>query len=104
MEMTVKQYVEISEDVEIDIGVSEIYENLSRYEKEELLELLLEDRTYNDSNYYIEGLMLGKSDKDILNNKKIWDKIIRLIKYEEQALKDYIIEELSYEPNKLEKN
>lgn len=102
--MTVKQYVEISEDVEIDIGVSEIYENLSRYEKEELLELLLEDRTYNDSNYYIEGLMLGKSDKDILNNKKIWDKIIRLIKYEEQALKDYIIEELSYEPNKLEKN
>ena len=102
--MTVKQYVEISEDVEIDLEVSEIYENLSRYEKEELLELLLEDRTYNDSNYYIEGLMLGKSDKDILNNKKIWDKIIRLIKYEEQALKDYIIEELSYEPNKLEKN
>lgn len=104
MEMTVKQYVEISEDVEIDIGVSEIYENLSRYEKEELLELLLEDRTYNDSNYYIEGLMLGKSDKDILNNKKIWDKIIRLIKYEEQALKDYIIEELSYEPKLSKEN
>ena len=102
--MTVKQYVEISEDVEIDIGVSEIYENLSRYEKEELLELLLEDRTYNDSNYYIEGLMLGKSDKDILNNKKIWDKIIRLIKYEEQALKDYIIEELSYEPKLSKEN
>ena len=50
--MTVKQYVEISEKVEIDLEVSEIYENLSRYEKEELLELLLEDRTYNDSNYY----------------------------------------------------
>jgi len=98
--MTIRQYVEISEDVEIDLDIDEIYENLSRSEKEDLLEMLLEYRINNNEKYYIEGLILGKSDKDILNNKTIWDKIIRLIKYEEPALKDYIIEELSYEPNK----
>lgn len=98
--MTIKQYVEISEDVEIDLDIDEIYNNLSRAEKEDLLEMLLEYRINNDKNYYIEGLVLGKSDSDILNSKKIWDKIIRLIKYEEPALKDYIIEELQYEPNK----
>lgn len=102
--MTIKQYVEISENVEIDLDIDEIYNNLSRYEKEDLLEMLLEYRINNDKNYYIEGLVLGKSDSDILNNKKIWDRIIRLIKYEQPALKDYIIEELQYEPNKLEKN
>lgn len=98
--MTIKQYVEISENVEIDLDIDEIYNNLSRPEKEDLLEMLLEYRINNDKNYYIEGLVLGKSDSDILNSKKIWDKIIRLIKYEEPALKDYIIEELQYEPNK----
>ena len=95
--MTIKQYVEISENVEIDLDIDEIYNNLSRAEKEDLLEMLLEYRINNDKNYYIEGLVLGKSDSDILNSKKIWDKIIRLIKYEEPALKDYIIEELQYE-------
>lgn len=98
--MTIKQYVEISENVEIDLDIDEIYNNLSRCEKEDLLEMLLEYRINNDKNYYIEGLVLGKSDSDILNNKKIWDRIIRLIKYEQPALKDYIIEELQYEPNK----
>ena len=98
--MTIKQYVEISENVEIDLDIDEIYNNLSRCEKEDLLEMLLEYRINNDKNYYIEGLVLGKSDSDILNSKKIWDRIIRLIKYEQPALKDYIIEELQYEPNK----
>lgn len=96
--MTIKQYVEISENVEIDLDIDEIYNNLSRAEKEDLLEMLLEYRINNDKNYYIEGLVLGKSDSDILNSKKIWDKIIYLIKYSEPALKDYIIEELQYEP------
>ena len=51
------------------------------------------------SSVFIENLMLGKCDKDILNNKKVWDKLIKLIKYDEPALKDYILEELSYDSN-----
>lgn len=98
--MTIKQYVEISEDVEIDLDVDEIFNNLSSSEKDELFEILLEDRTRYNKGYYIENLMLGKCDKDILNNKKVWDKLIKFIKYDEPALKEYIIEELSYEPSK----
>lgn len=101
--MTIKQYVEISEDVEIDLDVDEIFNNLSSSEKDELLEILLEDRSRYNKGYYIENLMLGKCDKDILNNKKIWDKLIKFIKYDEPTLKDYIIEELLYEPNKITK-
>ena len=67
------------------------------------IEILLEDRTKYNKGYYIENLMLGKCDSDILNNKKIWDKLIKFIKYDEPALKDYIIEELSYEPNTIGK-
>ena len=52
----------------------------------------------SDSNYYLEGLFLGKKDYQILTDKKIWDKLIRFIKYEDSTLKDYIIEELLYEP------
>lgn len=99
--MRTKQYIEISEYVEVDLDVDEIFNNLSNSEKDELLEMLLEDRTKYNKGYYIENLMLGKCDKDILNNKKIWEKLIKLIKYDEPALKEYIIEELSYEPSKM---
>ena len=98
--MTITKEVKIYKDVEIDLDIDDIYQNLSRSEKEELFELLLEDRMSYNKNYYIENLILGRSDSDVLTNKKVWDKIIRLIKYEEPALKDYIIEELLYEPNK----
>lgn len=99
--MTVKQEVQIWQDVEVDIDIDEIYENLSRSEKDELFELLLENHNRYNKDYYIESLILGKSDSDILTNKKVWDKIIKLIKYEQPALKDYIIEELQYEPTKI---
>lgn len=99
--MTITKEVKIYKDVEVDLDVDDIYQNLSRSEKEELFELLLEDRMSYNKGYYIENLMLGKCDKDILNNKKIWDKLIKFIKYDEPALKDYIIEELSYEPSKI---
>ena len=98
--MRIIQEVEIWQDVEVDLDVDEIFNNLSSSEKDELLEILLEDRTRYSKGYYIENLILGKCDKDILNNKKIWDKLIKLIKYDEPTLKDYIIEELSYEPSK----
>ena len=101
--MTIKQEVEIWQDVEVDLDVDEIFNNLSSSEKDDLIEILLEDRSRYNKGYYIENLMLGKCDKDILNNKKIWDKLIKFIKYDEPALKDYIIEELSYEPNKTRK-
>lgn len=101
--MTTKQYVEISQYVEVDLTVDDIYNNLSNSEKDELLDILLEERTRYNKDFYIENLIVGKSDSDILNNKKIWDNLIRLIKYDEPALKDYIIEELSYEPNTIRK-
>ena len=99
--MTITKEVKIYKDVEIDLDIDDIYQNLSRSEKEELFELLLEDRMSYNKNYYIENLILGKCDSDILTNKKVWDKIIQWFKYDEPALKDYIIEELSYEPNKI---
>ena len=68
--MTITKEVKIYKDVEIDLDIDNIYQNLSRSEKEELFELLLEDRSRYNKNYYIENLMLGKCDKDILNNKK----------------------------------
>lgn len=101
--MRIIQEVDISQDVEVELYVDDIYRNLSRSEKEELFELLLENHNRYNKDYYIESLIVGKSDSDILTNKKVWDKIIRLIKYEEPALKDYIIEELQYEPNKITK-
>ena len=99
--MTITKEVKIYKDVEVDLDVDEIFNNLSSSEKDDLIELLLEDRSRYNRGYYIENLMLGKCDKDILNNKKVWDKLIKLIKYDEPALKDYIIEELSYEPSKI---
>lgn len=99
--MTITKEVKIYKDVEIDLDIDDIYQNLSRSEKEELFELLLEDRMSYNKNYYIENLILGKCDSDILTNKKVWDKIIQLFNYDEPALKDYIIEELSYEPSKI---
>ena len=98
--MIIKQEVEIWQDVEVDLDVDEIFNNLSFSEKDELFEILLENRSRYNKDYYIENLILGKCDKDILNNKKVWDKLIKFIKYDEPALKDYIIEELSYEPSK----
>lgn len=90
----------ILKDVELDFSFSvrEIFEELDSSEKEELLEMILDQRGYNQKNFFIESLITGKSDSDILNDKKIWDKLIYFIKYDEPALKDYIIEELSYEP------
>ena len=99
--MRIIQEVEIWQDVEVDLDVDEIFNNLSSSEKDELLDILLADRTRHSKGYYIENLILGKPDSNILTNKKIWDKLIKLIKYDEPALKDYIIEELSYEPSKI---
>ena len=99
--MTIKQEVEIWQDVEVDLDVDEIFNNLSSSEKDDLIEILLEDRSRYNKGYYIENLILGKCDSDILTNKKVWDKLIKFIKYDEPTLKDYIIEELSYEPSKI---
>lgn len=85
-------------EVEVDLSINEIFRGLLGSEKEELFDMLLEERSLNNKKYYLESLFLGREDSDILTNKKIWDKIIRLIKYEDSTLKDYIIEELSYEP------
>ena len=93
--MIINKDIEVNADIELNS--KEIFRNLSSREKEELLDLIL-NQSVSDSNYYLEGLFLGKKDNQILTDKKIWDKLIRFIKYEDSTLKDYIIEELSYEP------
>lgn len=95
--------VEIIQDVDIDLDVCEIYNNLTSTEKEDLLDLLLDNRSCAND-YFLEGLFLGKSDTYITNNKKVWNQFITFIKYEHPSLKDFIIEELSYEPPKINKN
>lgn len=93
--MIINKDIEVNADIELNS--KEIFRNLSSREKEELLDLILNE-SVSDSNYYLEGLFLGKKDYQILTDKKIWDKLIRFIKYEDSTLKDYIIEELLYEP------
>lgn len=95
--MTLTKEVEILEDVEIELDVDEIYNNLSQDEKEELLDLLLSDNSLN-KDYYLESLFLGKTDYQILTDRKIIDKLIRTIKYNhyDSTLVERIIEELSY--------
>ena len=94
--MTLTKEVEILEDVEIELGVDEIYNNLSQREKGELLDLLLGGSSLN-KNYYLETLFLGKTDAEILTDRKIIDKLIRTIKYNhyDSTLVERIIEELS---------
>ena len=94
--MTLIKEVEILEDVEIELDVDEIYNNLSQREKEELLDLLLGGNSLN-KNYYLESLFLGKTDAEILTDRKIIDKLIRTIKYNhyDSTLVERIIEELS---------
>lgn len=94
--MTLTKEVEILEDVEIELDVDEIYNNLSQREKEELLDLLLGGNSSN-KNYYLETLFLGKTDAEILTDRKIIDKLIRTIKYNhyDSTLVERIIEELS---------
>lgn len=98
--MTIRQDVTIDQEIDIELDIDEIYQNLSRCEKEDLFDLLREDRAKYNKGYYIEDLVVGKSDSEFLTDKKIWDKIIRLLKYENSELLPYIIEELTYEPPK----
>jgi hypothetical protein len=93
--MIINKDIEVNTDIELNS--KEIFRNISSREKEELLDLILNEKV-SDSDYYLEGLFLGKKDYQILTDKKIWDKLIRFIKYEDSTLKDYIIEELLYEP------
>ena len=93
--MFINKDIEVNADIELN--PKEIFRNLSSREKEELLDLILNE-SVSDSNYYLEGLFLGKKDYQILTDKKIWDKLIYHILYSDSTLKDYIIEELSYNP------
>ena len=101
--MTITKDVDISMDIDLNLTVDEIYNNLSSTEKEDLFEILSEYKSRNNKNYYLENLFLGRDDYDILTNRNIWEKIIRLIKYDNSELKDYIISELMYEPSKINK-
>ena len=96
--MTIYTDVEISQEVEVNLDIDEIYKNLSKYEKEELFDLLFSEKYRYSKDYYLEILFSGKTDAQILSDKKTIDNLIRIIKYNhvDQSLVQYIIDELSY--------
>lgn len=94
--MTIYKCVEV--DVDIDLSVREIYDELDSDDKEELLDLLLQE--HSNKSFSISNKLRSLSDSEILNDKEVWDYIIRLINYEDSSLKEYIIEELTYTPPK----
>ena len=93
-------YISRCVDVEVDIDLSarEIYNDLNSDEKEELLDLLLQE--YSNKNFSISNKLRSLSDDEFLNDQKTWDYIIKMVKYHDSSLLNYIIEELSYEPEK----
>jgi hypothetical protein len=60
--MFINKDIEVNADIELN--PREIFRNLSSREKEELLDLILNEKL-PDSNYYLEGLFLGKKDCNI---------------------------------------
>lgn len=81
-------------EVEVDLSARDIYNELADYEKEELLDLLLQE--YTNKSYSISNKLRSIDDSNFLQNKEIWDYIIKLVKYEDSTLLNYIIEELEY--------
>lgn len=92
-------YKTIETDVDLDISVRDIYDELDSDEKEELLELLLQEHT--NKSFSISNKLKALSDDEFLNDIKTWDYIIKMVKYHDSSLLEYIIEELSYSPPKI---
>lgn len=82
-----------------NLSVNDIYLQLDYGEKEELMELILNENSYKSHSIY--NKMSMTSDNEFLNDKKIWDYIIKMVKYHDSALLEYIIDELSYNPPKI---
>ena len=81
-------------DIDIDLSPREIYDELNTLEKEELLNLLLQEST--SKSFSISNKLRDLSDSEFLNDKETWDYIIKLVKYEDSTLLEYIVEELKY--------
>ena len=89
-------YKTVETDVDLDLSVRDIYDELDSDEKEELLELLLQE--HSNKSFSISKAL---SDDEFLNDIKTWDYIIKMVKYHDSSLLEYIIEELSYSPPKI---
>lgn len=92
-------YKTVKTDVDLDLSVREIYDELDSDEKEELLELLLQENS--NKSFSISNKLKSLSDDEFLNDIKTWNYIIKLINYEDSTLKQHIIDELSYSPPKI---
>lgn len=92
-------YKNIEIDVDLDLSVREIYDELDSDEKEQLLELLLQE--HSNKSFSISNKLKALSDDEFLNDIKTWDYIIKMVKYHDSSLLEYIIEELSYSPPKI---
>ena len=95
--MTIYKCVEV--DVDLDLSVREIYNELDSDDKEELLDLLLQE--YTNKSFSISNKLRSLSDDEFLNDTKTWDYIIKMVKYHDSTLLQYIIDELSYNPPKI---
>lgn len=92
-------YKTVETDVDLDLSVREIYDELDSDEKEQLLELLLQE--HSNKSFSISNKLKALSDDEFLNDIKTWDYIIKMVKYHDSSLLEYIIEELSYSPPKI---
>lgn len=92
-------YKTVETDVDLDLSVRDIYDELDSDEKEELLELLLQE--HSNKSFSISNKLKALSDDEFLNDIKTWDYIIKMVKYHDSSLLEYIIEELSYSPPKI---
>ena len=79
-------YISRCVDVEVDIDLSarEIYNDLNSDEKEELLDLLLQE--YSNKNFSISNKLRSLSDDEFLNDQKTWDYISKMVKYHDSSL------------------
>lgn len=92
-------YKTVETDVDLDLSVREIYDELDSDEKEQLLELLLQE--HSNKSFSISNKLKALSDDEFLTDIKTWDYIIKMVKYHDSSLLEYIIEELSYSPPKI---
>lgn len=87
----------ITTEVEVDIDVQDIYERLDDYEIKELLELI-KNKKYNcnSKDYFLQNMIGGQTDTEILTNKEFLSNLIKLLKYETPDLLEFVKEEINY--------
>lgn len=81
---------------EIDISVEEFYEEMSKSEKIEMLDLLRNDGFIApNKDLYLSSMIRNCSDIEVLTNKKFLSTLVYFMKYECSDLLEFMKEELN---------